>query len=60
MEKQHPTIRMPRLRKRISAALLALAAAFPARAGSDWQTWLDQAASRQGTVMSCQTASVAK
>ena len=47
MEKQHPTIRMPLLRKEISAALLALAAAFPARAGSDWQTWLDQAVSKK-------------
>ena len=53
MEKQRPTIRMPRLRKEISAALLALAAASAARAGSDWQAWLDQAV---GKKLSEQTA----
>ena len=46
MESQRKNVRMPRLRKTLSAALLALAAASPARAGSDWQAWIDQAASK--------------
>ena len=46
MEKQRKTVWTPRFWKGLAAALLALAAASPARAGGDWQVWLDQAASK--------------
>ena len=53
METQFKKVRTPRFRKGISVALLALAAASPARAGGDWQAWLDQAVSKK---LSDQTA----
>ena len=46
MEKPRQTVWMPRFWERLAAALLALAAASPARAGSDWQAWIDQSVSR--------------
>ena len=53
MEKQRQTVWMPRLWAGLAAALLALGAASPARAGGDWQVWLDQAANK---ALSDQTA----
>ena len=53
MDPQRKTVWMPRFRKGISVALLALAAASPARAGGDWQAWLDQVVSKK---LSDQTA----
>jgi hypothetical protein len=49
METQFKRVRVPRFRKGLSAALLALAAASAARAGGDWQAWLDQAISQKLT-----------
>ena len=46
METQFKRARVPRFRKGISTALLALATASAARAGGDWQVWLDQAANK--------------
>ena len=47
METPFKKVRALRFRMGTFAALLALAASSPARAGSDWQAWLDQAVSKK-------------